>query len=714
MADELDGLLARVDDSDLRADLRAQIDRIRAKRTFGLVFESHLPERVRLPEHPIRSGASVAFRDDNACATYQVLAVRQGAATVRRTRDADGSRLSAEELTSSDDEEHPLEDLVVVADFGQPIYPGIRTLGSVERGGDKPAHVVIKGENHHVLEALQFTHAGKVDCIYIDPPYNTGARDWKYDNRYVDDNDAYRHSKWLAFMERRLLLAKELLNPERSVLIVTIDEKEYLRLGLLLEQVFPNARIQMVSIVINPSGTSSGGLSRVDEYAFYCFVGSAQPVALDRDLLTDDEPNADYAGVRWLSLMRGGNAWYRSSRPNLCYPVLIDDEARIVGVGDPWDADVEESDRPDKIQGLNAAWPVRADGRLGIWRVDRNRLMYLAENGFAHSTGPDEKRGTWTILYLLGGTVDAIEGGELEVVGRGPHNEVLVEGSMRRTTVPKTVWKSSAHTAGGQGGTVLLNNLLGERNLFTYPKSLYAVEDAVAAAVGDQPGAIVLDFFAGSGTTAHAVARLNQKDGGHRQSVTVTNNEVSASDADALRRQGLRPGDTGWEVAGIYERVTRPRIEAAIRGSRPNGEPIPSKLRYLDGPKMAEGFEENVTFAELVYLDPDDVELGLAFAAVAPLLWLRAGSQGPIIEECLDSAGRRKPYAWTERYGVLFNPDRWRSFVEKLPASATTAFVVTDSQAIFAGVTAELPDHLEVVRLYENYLTTFRINEGLG
>jgi adenine-specific DNA-methyltransferase len=285
---------------------------------------------------------------------------------------------------------------------------------------------------------------------------------------------------------------------------------------------------------------------------------------------------------------------------------------------------------------------------------------------------------------------------------------------MRRTTVPKTVWKSSAHTAGGQGGTVLLNNLLGERNLFTYPKSLYAVEDAVAAAVGDQPGAIVLDFFAGSGTTAHAVARLNQKDGGHRQSVTVTNNEVSASDADALRKQGLRPGDTGWEVAGIYERVTRPRIEAAIRGSRPNGEPIPSKLRYLDGPKMAEGFEENVTFAELVYLDPDDVELGLAFAAVAPLLWLRAGAQGPIIEECLDSAGRRKPYAWTERYGVLFNPDRWRSFVEKLPATATTAFVVTDSQAIFAGVTAELPDHLEVVRLYENYLTTFRINEGLG
>ncbi len=84
------------------------------------------------------------------------------------------------------------------------MLPGFRHLGSVERGGDKPYHVVINGENHHALEALRFTHAGKVDCIYIDPPYNTGARDWKYNNDYVDDNDAYRHSKWLAFMERRL------------------------------------------------------------------------------------------------------------------------------------------------------------------------------------------------------------------------------------------------------------------------------------------------------------------------------------------------------------------------------------------------------------------------------------------------------------------------------------------------------------------------------
>ena len=147
-----------------------------------------------------------------------------------------------------------VEDLVVVAEFRDPIYPGLVSTGKVERGGDKPFHTVINAENYHALQALLFTHRGKVDCIYIDPPYNTGAKDWKYNNDYVEGDDLYRHSKWLAFMERRLLLAKELLNPDDSVLIVTIDEKEYLRLGLLLEQTFPGATSRWSSSSSTPRG----------------------------------------------------------------------------------------------------------------------------------------------------------------------------------------------------------------------------------------------------------------------------------------------------------------------------------------------------------------------------------------------------------------------------------------------------------------------------
>lgn len=167
------------------------------------------------------------------------------------------------------------------------------------------------------------------------------------------------------------------------------------------------------------------------------------------------------------------------------------------------------------------------------------------------------------------------------------------------------------------------------------------------------------------------------------------------------------------EALGIFEHITRPRITAAVTGLTPDAEPVKGDYKFTDEFPMAEGFEENVEFVELTYQDPDDIELDLAFEAIAPLLWLRAGAVGPMIDQRLDSAGRRKPYAWTERYGVLFSVDRWRSFIEKRPATATTVFVVTDSQATFAGIAAELPDHLDVVRLYENYLTTFRINEGL-
>ena len=118
-----------------------------------------------------------------------------------------------------------------------------------------PWNFIIEGDNLQALYLLGKTHRGKVDCIYIDPPYNTGARDWKYNNDYVDGNDVYRHSKWLSMMKNRLTIAKQLLNPDDSVLIVTIDEKEYLHLGCLLEEMFPTSIIQMITTVINPKGS---------------------------------------------------------------------------------------------------------------------------------------------------------------------------------------------------------------------------------------------------------------------------------------------------------------------------------------------------------------------------------------------------------------------------------------------------------------------------
>ena len=341
MRNEIDVLLDKIDDPILRADIRSQVERLRAKRTFGLVFESHLPERVRLPEHPIRVGVKVAYKDDPNSPAFEVRAIKGKAVTVRKVRNPDGSHLSTAQAVEVTDKTCQAADVVVVADFGEPVFPGLRHLGSIGRGGNKPAHVVIKGENHHVLEALQFTHSGKVDCIYIDPPYNTGARDWKYDNNYVDETDVYRHSKWLAFMQRRLLLAKQLLNPDDSVLLVTIDEKEYLRLGLLLEQIFVGATIQMVTTVIKPEGTGRANeFSRTNEFIFIVMIGGAT-ICAGVDNMYDRDGSQGGESVEWRLLRRRERTSIRGSRPNQFYAVFVDEETgRIHSVSEPIADDV--------------------------------------------------------------------------------------------------------------------------------------------------------------------------------------------------------------------------------------------------------------------------------------------------------------------------------------------------------------------------------------
>jgi adenine-specific DNA-methyltransferase len=551
-----------------------------------------------------------------------------------------------------------------------------------------------------------------VDCIYIDPPYNSGARDWKYNNDYVDDSDAYRHSKWLAFMERRLRLAKDLLNPERSVLIVAIDEKEYLRLGMLLQQLLPGIPMQMVTVVINPNGVARGReMARVEEYLFFMFLGDAGPSLVSDSLL--DSASSDVAGkkgVRWEWLLRGGNNSRRTDRPNLFYPIFIDPTSGTVSeIGEPLPPSASRETIPPR-PGLVTVWPVRTTGEEASWQLSPGSLSALLRSGHARVGQHDAKSDRWSLLYLGPAQRRRIDAGQIRVTGQRADGSLITElGALAPRRTPKTVWNRAGHKAGEYGST-LIKRFIGDR-AFQFPKALYAVEDALRIAVGDNPEAVVLDFFAGSGTTTHAIMRLNRQDGGQRLSIAVTNNELAVDEADELRRRGLRPGSHEWEALGIFEYITRPRVTAAVTGQTPSGESIEGDYKFTDEFPMSEGFEENVEFMELTYLDPDDIELDLSFAGVAPLLWLRAGARGPVIDSQVDDQGNRKPFEWTSQYGILFDTDRWRGFVAQVPESATTAFVVTDSQTTFAGIAAELPREMDVVRLYENYLTTFRISE---
>ena len=346
---------AKAQNADLGRELEREFKTLAARRSFGLNFERHRPESVELPGRPVRRGDKV-----------RVLPKRGGTSKgehrlwkVSRIQRSEGARLAHLKALEGQEEETLVvdaADLVVVAEFRDYIYPGLVSTGKVERGADKPFHTVINGENFHALEALTYTHRGKVDAIYIDPPYNTGAKDWKYNNDYVEGDDLYRHSKWLAFMERRLVVARELLNPTSSVLIATIDEKEYLRLGLLLEQTFPDAEVQMISSVINPKGTARGSeFARVDEYIFFVKVGDVQLSRWKSDMLSERDYSIDQ-DVRWRGLARTGRKGLRGHNPGSWYPIYIhEDGSGIHSIGDT--VQLGEPDDINAPSGTVALWP---------------------------------------------------------------------------------------------------------------------------------------------------------------------------------------------------------------------------------------------------------------------------------------------------------------------------------------------------------------------
>ncbi|MFD2759105.1 site-specific DNA-methyltransferase [Gulosibacter faecalis] len=695
-------------DPQLGADLEKEITALTKRRSFGLVFERHQPEAVELPGQPIRRGSKVRvlpLRGETAKGDSRLWRVESF------TFDESGAQLAQLVEHVTDEPERrtaSLDNLVVVAEFDDKIFPGLVETGRIERGGDKPFHTVINAENYHALEMLTYTHRGKIDAIYIDPPYNTGARDWKYNNDYVEGDDDYRHSKWLAFMERRLLVANELLNPNDSVLIVTIDEKEYLRLGLLLEQTFPQANIQMISSVINPAGVARGGeFARTDEYIFLVMIGDARPLpaALAPEWLGKIGSSVKNK-LHWNALVRTGTNSRRVDRPNLFYPIYVSESGQsILSVGEPLALEDSRDDVPAP-EGARVIWPLKANGEEANWQISPVALRSSIESGYVR-LGRLTERGM-AISYLKSGERKKIEAGLFPVVGHRPDGSVLVdESEYVAKFIPGTQWSIPSHDA-SRNGSNLLSSLMPDRK-FPFPKSLYAVEDVLRFFVSNKPSAVILDFFSGSGTTANAVMRLNRQDRGRRQCISVTNNEVSAEEQSKLRKQGLRPGDPEWEKWGICNYITKPRIRAAITGRTPDGEPIKGDYKFTDEFPMADGFDENAVFFTLTYESPLSVRHNRAFERIAPMLWMRAGSTGRIIGDLGD-----RGWEISEVYAVLENIDNAEAFFSAIrdAEDVRTVFVITDDDAAFQMVCRELPSELDMVRLYESYLQNFEINQG--
>lgn len=728
-------LIAQVQDAALRDRLLEEANKLLKHKKFGLVFEEHLPECTPLYDIPVRVGGFVAPKAGYMKDIYRVLRI------------ADNNVVCRMEQTD-EEKTFPLDDVVTIAQFGDPIYPCLKKIDAVENAPESDLwHTLIEADNYHALQLLEYLYAEKVDCIYIDPPYNTGAKDWKYNNDYVDSSDAYRHSKWLSMMEKRLKLAKKLLNPQDSVLIVTIDEKEFLHLGCLLEEMFPEASIQMVSTSINGKGVARDGeFARVNEYAYVIRIGSCsvEPLNLFNEWMGNVKKTTTDK-VRWGSLMRSGTGAGREDSPGCFYPIYISgDKKRLISAGEPLPIGTDRNTVPVP-EGQIVLWPIHADGKEGRWQYGKDNFERIQQQGYVRIS-TQTNRGEATLRYISEGWQKKVENGQIKVVGKADDGSLIFDDDdYEKKYIPGNQWWITSHDA-TEFGTKILNKIIGKR--FSFPKSFYAVHDILRFFVANKPNALILDFFAGSGTTLHAVNLLNVEDGGKRRCILVTNNEVSAEEAKTLTTDGHKPGDEAWERLGIARYVTWPRTVCSIEGHDVNGVPLNGDYgvqteKYvkctdndmdeedgrrgrtvfykkvkedmypeLVGRKMADGFPANAIFFKLGFLDKTAVALGTQFKALLSTLWMKAGAVGA----CPELSDEELPDMLIlpkNQFAVLLEEMTFPLFQKRMKDAEgiRTIFFVTDSEPNFRKMSKAFPK-ATTYQLYRDYLSNFRINTG--
>ena len=414
-----------------------------------------------------------------------------------------------------------------------------------------PYNFIIEGDNLQALYLLEKTHKGRIDCIYIDPPYNTGARDWKYNNDYVDKNDLYRHSKWLSMMQKRLLVAKKLLNPVNGVLIIAIDDNELNTLGLLLQELFPTSKIFCITVVHNPNGNQGKNFGIQNEFLYFILPNGNQLLTL--------ENRTDSPDIRPLRDVSGNNNM-RTDAKNCFYPIYVKND-KIIGFGDVCDDNFHpESANITRSDGIIEIYPIDASGIEKKWVFARQTVESIL----------DELHVEWNNSRKI-----------FDIIRYKTHFTY------------KSLWQKKEYNANSYGSK-LINGIFGEKR-FDYPKSLYAVEECIKAVCGNRKDAIILDYFAGSGTTLHAVNLLNSSDNGNRQCIMVTNNEVSEKEEKILTKQGYKPKDEEWEKLGIARYVTYPRTECTINGVDIKGVPLKGSYLGINRP-MSLGFKCNVKY----------------------------------------------------------------------------------------------------------------------
>ncbi len=654
----LDDLIKEIPDTDLQQRIKIEVDKLKATKKFGLVFEEQKPEVTPLYDLLIKINSLVAEKLGRMNQIYRVQKIEGEDVTCTKY-------IPTEEVFK-----FQLSDLVRVALFGEPIYPYLQKLDSICNAPDSDLwHTLIEADNYHALQLLQYVCKDrKVDCIYIDPPYNTGAKDWKYNDNYVDGSDLFRHSKWLSMMQKRLKLAKEILS-DSGAIFISIDDNEQAYLKILCDEIFGRDNfVANIAVINNFKGRSDDKyIATAHEslliYRKKNFITNGVPIPeeyLKEYRLEDDGGKYRLQGLR----KRGANS-KRTDRPNMFYPFYYDEEKNILSV--------------DEIPNAIKILPYLSDKSEGRWRW-----------------GKDTAREKISEL-----TVQKVKGREEFDIFQKDY--LPMDGTRR--VKPKSFWIGTEFSA--EAGTLQLKNILG-KGIFSTPKPLGLIKYILEQAT--DKNSLIVDFFAGSGTTLHAVNLLNAEDGGKRRCILVTNNEVAESEERRLKSAGYQPNDEEWQKLGVARYVTWKRTVCSIRGENINGEPLQGNYLGSEIP-MSDGFKSNAIFFKLGFLNKNAVALGRQFKEILPVIWLKAGSYGV----CPNLDGEEHLPSMLvlpeNRFAVLLDEKSFMEFEEEVLnlLEIETVFIVTDSLDAYTKMIQNLRDR-KTYQLYRDYLENFKIN----
>lgn len=335
---------------------------------------------------------------------------------------------------------------------------------------DENDNLIIKGNNLIALSSLLKRYEGKVKCIYIDPPYNTNNDT----NNTFKYNNNFNHSTWLTFMRNRLEIAERLLIPNEGAMIIAIDENEQAYLGVMLDELFNEYESHMITVVHNPRGVQGTNFSYTNEFLYFV-IPKGKKIIQNRKL--DDEE------IEFSPLRNWGSESLRTDAKNCFYPILVKN-GEIIGFGDVIEDDVHPSAN-EIVDNTTYIYPIDIKGVERKWRYARNRVE--------------------DIKYLL--RVFNRKDGFLDIELGKDFGQY------------KTVWIDKKFDANAYGKQ-WLNKIVDDKS-FSFPKSIYAVKEAIFSIVSKNKQAIILDFFGGSGTSAEAVSMINNVDNGNRKFIII-------------------------------------------------------------------------------------------------------------------------------------------------------------------------------------------------